>query len=301
MDIKHFSKEELDAAILQKWERLTLADNFIFYKVFRHNLPACQHLLELLLGLPVQKIRVAAEEDITPDFSSRGIRLDLYVQNGSEVFDIEMQVANTWELPERSRYYQSVMDIDILKKGAPYRALKDNHVIFICLEDIFKRGLPVYTFENRCAEDFSIKLGDRTKKHFFIAPLCAKMGSEGQKAFFDLVISGQATDDFTRNLAKKIEDARHNTQWRMQYMTWERQQFYDREQGFEQGVAQGRAEGISLGRKEGISQGMAQGIARGSFEKAREDARNLLHLNLLSPEQIASVTGLSLAEVTALS
>ena len=63
--------------------------------------------------------------------------------------------------------------------------------------------------------------------------------------------------------------------------------------GLEQGITKGRAEGISQGMATGLSQGIAQGRI--------ESARNLLHLNLLSPEQIASVTGLSLAEVMALS
>ena len=37
--------------------------------------------------------------------------------------------------------------------------LKESHVIFICMEDIFGHGLPVYTFEDVCLENNAVKLG----------------------------------------------------------------------------------------------------------------------------------------------
>ena len=93
----------------------------------------------------------------------------MYVKDENRTFDVEMQVKDTGELPERSRYYQGVMDVDMLKSGEPYRALKESHVIFICLKDIFKQGLPHYTFENLCLQNPRIRLGDRSLKHFFVA------------------------------------------------------------------------------------------------------------------------------------
>ena len=59
------------------------------------------------------------------------------------------------------------MDVDYLLKGHPYLKLKENIVIFICLDDLFKQGLPVYTFENVCRENNSVKLEDRTLKVFY--------------------------------------------------------------------------------------------------------------------------------------
>ena len=67
------------------------------------------------------------------------------------------------------------MDLDSLKKGEFYSDLKESHVIFICMEDVFEKKLPVYTFQYRCDEDNEILLGDKTFKHFFIAPRCAKL------------------------------------------------------------------------------------------------------------------------------
>lgn len=62
---------------------------------------------------------------------------------------------------KRSRYYQSIIDMSNLNAGTEYDELKDTYIIFICLNDIFHKGLPVYSFENVCCEDKDIKLNDR--------------------------------------------------------------------------------------------------------------------------------------------
>ena len=72
-----------------------------------------------------------------------------------------MQASDTKELPERARYYQSVIDVDTLKSGQKYKDLKTSFVIFICIDDIFGSGHPKYTFENICVEDGKTKLNDR--------------------------------------------------------------------------------------------------------------------------------------------
>ena len=135
------------------------------------------------------------------------------------------------------------MDLDTLKSGHTYKELKNSHVIFICMEDIFNKGLPVYTFENVCREDGSTKLNDRAYRHFFIAPICATMlEDEGLKAFFKFLILNKVETDYTSALNAYVVDAKHNMQWRMQYMTFERMQAYAFEDGLEQGREEGREE-----------------------------------------------------------
>ena len=38
--------------------------------------------------------------------------------------------------------------------------IKKTYVIFICLKDVFGKNLPIYTFNNICEQDHSLKLGD---------------------------------------------------------------------------------------------------------------------------------------------
>ena len=254
----------------EKWERLTLSNNFIFYKIMRSHPDACRELLELLLKVRIERLSLAAEDSIGVDYGAKSVRLDVFVQDESRIFDVELQVANTKELPERARYYQAVMDVDSLKAGELYRELKDSHVIFLCMSDVIGCGLPVYTFENRCRERTDIALNDRAYKHFFIAPTCATMLTDAeQRAFFTLLTENRAESRFAERLSAYINDARHNTQWRMQYMTWERQQAYAFRDGQERGAARTRFE---------TAQRM---LAKGTYAVA----------------EVAEICGLSVAEV----
>ncbi len=274
--------DEITLAIEQEWKRATLSNNFIFYKVMRAHPDACQRLIEMLLGVKIKDIKMSSEETIAVDPYSKSVRLDVYVKDTGRVFDVEMQMTNTKELPERARYYQGIMDVDTLKPKQKYKDLPDSHVIFICMDDIFANSLPVNTFQNVCIEDGKTKLGDRTWKHFFIAPICAIMSKDAEvKAFFEFLISNQASDSYTDSLKSYVVDAKRSVENKMQFMTWERQRAYDFDDGKEAGIAIGREEGLAEGAK----------------QKAIEASINLLKMNKLSPEEIAQAQGLPLDQV----
>lgn len=100
----------------------------------------------------------------------KGVRLDVYVADEHHtVYNVEMQATDTKELPKRSRYYQGIIDMDIISKGKLYNGLRTSYVIFICAFDLFEAGLYKYTFENRCKENPEIVLGDGTQKIFLNA------------------------------------------------------------------------------------------------------------------------------------
>ncbi len=256
----------------QKWEKATIANNFIFYKVMRHNPDVCKELLEILLEMEIDHIEMRGEETVEIDFGSKGIRLDVYAKNSTQAFNLEMQAADTLELPERARYYQGSIDVDCLKSGEKYNALKDSYVIFICIHDLFEKGLACYSFENLCREDHSVRLNDRAFKYFFIASNCDKILDERQKAFLRVVVGQKASDSFSKKIVQLTEEAKHNTQWKRQYMEWERQRTYD----FENGKEAGKLEGAQ--------------------QKAIEDARSF-YANGASIELIANSLKMTIEQV----
>ena len=234
----------------EKWEKATIANNFIFYKIMRNNPDVCKELLEILLEIEIDHIEIRSEETVEIDFGSKGIRLDVYAKNASQAFNLEMQATNTKELPERARYYQGSIDVDCLKSGQIYKDLKDSYVIFICIPDVFGKGLARYSFENLCRENTSIRLNDRAYKYFFIASNCDKILNEKQKAFLKVVVGQKASDSFSKKIEELTQDAKHNTQWRHQYMEWERQRTYDFESGKEAGIeAKAQEDAIALLKK----------------------------------------------------
>ena len=135
------------------------------------------------------------------------------------VYNIEMQASDTKELPKRSRYYQSLMDLQLIDKGQTYRRLNRSFIIFICLEDIFGHGRHIYTFENLCKEDSSISMGDETTKIFLNADSTMDDVSKELKAFLDYVAGKITNDAFVQELDEAVEKAKQNREWRHEYMT----------------------------------------------------------------------------------
>jgi len=226
----------------EKWENATIANNFIFYKIMRNNPDVCQEFIERLLQIEIDHIEMAQEEEIDVDLNSKAIRMDVYAKNRTQAFDLEMQSIDSKELPERSRYYQGIMDVDNLKSGEPYSKMKDSYVIFICITDLFGFGLPKYQFENIQIDDLRIKLNDRSYKYFFIAENCDKLLDEKQKELLKLVKDNVSTDSFSSRILKLVSNAKKNSQWRHKYMEYERQRTYDLLAGEEKGRSKAKLE-----------------------------------------------------------
>ena len=109
-------------------EELPFTDDYMFGYVMR-NEEICKGLLERLLGIKIQRLEFPTlQKTIAPHYESKGVRLDVYVQDSSRVFDIEIQNSLHDDLPTRTRYYQSMMDIDLLLKGKQYSELKESNL-----------------------------------------------------------------------------------------------------------------------------------------------------------------------------
>ena len=138
------------------WENLTIADNFIFQKVMRKK-RLCKRLIENILQIKIRKIVFPEmEKDIRIRRDSKSVRLDVYVEDDAGMlYDIEMQTTDYTDptaLPKRTRYYQAMMDMDVLNnKGELYTKLRKTYIIFICTFDPFDRNLSQYTFRETMA------------------------------------------------------------------------------------------------------------------------------------------------------
>lgn len=174
----------------------------------------------------------------------RSVRLDAYTQDEEErIYNVEMQVADTGELPKRSRYYQGMIDLNLIEKGEPYKSLKQSFVIFICRFDLFGKGWSRYWFENRCREDLEIALEDQAIKVFLNAQGAEHAGNEDLKAFLRY-LNGELTDNsFVKELEQEVQRVRANKEWRVEYMTL---LMRDREN-----VEKGMAIGIEMGAERG--------------------------------------------------
>ena len=78
-----------------KFANLTIQSDFIFKKVMSRK-RICKHLLEELLQIEIADINyLEAEKTLEPEYTSRGIRLDIIVADDKNThYNLEMQVKN---------------------------------------------------------------------------------------------------------------------------------------------------------------------------------------------------------------
>ena len=291
----------------QKWERLTLADNFIFCKVLEDNPEVCKHLIEILLNIKIDRIeKPAAEKSLKTDFTSHGIRFDVYVKDGNgRSFDIEIQTTRSTSLAKRARYYQGLMDVDNVQHGAGYDVLNESYVIFLCMGDAFGKGFPVYTFRYRADEDNELAMDDGTVNIFFNAKKYDTMKSEELKSFFKYLCGKEPTSGFTDRLSALVERVKTNAQWRHRFMTWEQEMAIQAEERAKE-LAQDIAQDIAKERAKEIAQDMARDMVKDAAQsiandianqKIIETAQKMLQENIGTPEQVSMVTNLPLEKV----
>ena len=151
--------------------------------------------------------------------------------------------ADPAELPKRTRYYQAMMDMDVLNKGEFYTKLRKTYIIFICTFDPFDRNLSQYTFYETCAEDATLEMGDETTK-IFLNSKGRREGIDRDLADFLDYIEGKAPKgNFTETIADAVEVAKENKEMKVEYMTYYMELRRSEERGMEKGMEKGRKEG----------------------------------------------------------
>ena len=264
----------------ETFRKLEFTDDFMFRKVME-NKKICTRLLEILLDIKIDHV-----ENLTPEFTlenvidKRGVRLDVYVKDSDRVFDVEMQTIIKGDEGLRARYYQSEIDMKILNRREPYRNLKESYVIFLCTQDPFGYGLPVYVFENLCRGNNSIKLNDRTFKYFFNASAAEKIkNNEEVKKLLTYISTHVPENAFTQEIEEEVEASSNDAEWRKGLMTFEMLMEEKFEAGMEKGIKKGREQG--------------------AYNNKLETAKTAFSMNLL-PEDISKLTGLPLDTISKL-
>ena len=258
------------------FEELNFADDGMFQAVMK-NPEASTELVERLLGVKVKKVEYPElEKVIEPYYTSHGVRLDVYLKDIDKVIDVELQTYEMDALGKRTRYYQSMVDIDSLMKGEDYTELKDSYILFICKFDPFRDeknrpyGLYRYTFRNVCAENSLVNLDDKCLKVVYNASAYEQAADSKVRALLKFIQTNEPGED---TFAKQLEDfvlkARRNEKFKGEYLAMN---LHDRDM-------------------------MKIGERKGARQNAVENARNMLSLKVGTPAQISQITGLSIEQI----
>ena len=225
----------------KNYDELELKDDFMFGMVMR-NPKYVKPFLEAILKIKIRKV-VYPESQKAIDLSAnaKGVRLDVYVEDDQNtVFNLEMQTTHKKDLPKRMRYYQGMIDLNILNKGENYCNLKKSYVIFICTFDFFEKGRSVYEFENVCLEDSEIKLNDGTHKIFLNTKGDKSDINEELKSLLEYFDGKEPESDLTKQIDEKVIAVRKNTRWRREYMSLQMEMNLKYREGLKAGEAKGQ-------------------------------------------------------------
>ena len=259
--------------MVKQYEELGFTDDFMFCKVLTSNPDLCKELLALILKKDVTKIGIPESQrpiEITAD--GKGVRLDVYIEDEDTVYDIEMQTTVNANLPKRSRYYQGMLDLSILKPGANYLELKSSYIIFICLKDPFGKNAPIYTMRNRCEEYEDVYLDDGATKIFLNAAGVSDSISDELRDFLTYVATGNPNGKLAKAIDFEVAKAKSKQGWRQEYMLLEERY----KEKYDEGVA------------EGIAKGIAKGVAKGVAETNQHHIKQLFQ-NGFSVEDVAKL------------
>ncbi|MCR4631570.1 MAG: Rpn family recombination-promoting nuclease/putative transposase [Treponema sp.] len=258
---------------------LTFTDDGMFQAVM-HNPEICGEIIERLLHVRVKKVEYPElEKTIAPFYTSKSIRLDVYLKDADKIIDVECQSYLQDNLGRRTRYYQSMIDVDSLMKGQDYTELKDSYILFICTYDPFKDsdsrpyGLPCYTFKNSCSENPWVDLNDKCLKVIYNSSAYEKADDEKIRGFLRYISTNEpGEDDFSRRLCALVEQIKQNEKFRSDYAA------------------------MNLHDRDIIRRAKTEGINEGRQEKAEEAARSF-YANGASIELIAKSLKMTTEEV----
>ena len=266
---------------IKPYEELELKDDFMFGLIM-HDPKYVKPFLEMILKIKIRKVVYPqSQKSIDLSANAKAIRLDVYVEDDQNtVFNLEMQTSDNRNLPKRMRYYQGVIDLNILQKGQDYTKLKKSYVIFICTFDPFGEGRHIYTFCNTCQENTALTSDDDAVKIILSTKGTMDDVSPEMKRILDYIDGKGASDKFTEELEEAVCSARQNERWRLDYMTLE----YEYRQRYLEGKEEGREEGLRKGEETGIA-------------KTRERTIQKLHERGESIQFIADIVELDEEEV----
>jgi len=269
-------------------QELNLLDRFLFSEVMADN-EILEDVLEIILGHPVPlKDKAQAEKELRRTPQNKSVYFDVYGEDIRDVaYDLEVQQKNTKDLPKRTRYYNGMIDLNMLHPGEDYSQLKDAYVIMVMPFDLFGEGKYKYTFHMSCDEIPGLKLHDGATRIFLNTHGTDAEGVSEELIqllrYFEQTTGENAAGSHSRKiekLQKRVEEIKQNE-----------------EVGI--GEKRGKKIGERIGEKRGEERGRKEGVAQGEKIKQREIARKMVEKNL-DFMLIKEMTGLTEQELNAL-
>ena len=238
---------------IKKLEDLDIMDAFLFDKAtssVENAITISKVIIKRATGFDVKNIIVETEKQIPgTDLNKRGVRLDVYLteedrQAGKDIlrlFDIEPNNYYESDLPRRSRFYQSLIDSELLPTNTPFRSLPDIFMIWILPYDPFGDERMIYTVKNMVVENNQIVYNDGSTK-LFLYTKGTKGGSKELKdllTYFENTTLTNAVDEDLLEIQKIVDSVKADSRERERYMTLQEMMYYEKRDSYQEGIMEG--------------------------------------------------------------
>ena len=258
-------KEKPERKLLKE---LNLTDRFLFDEVIEDP-QTHRDMLSIIFGWEIPLLtKNETEKEMRVSPQIRSVRMDVFSMDEERtVYNTEMQDKRKSDLAKRSRYYQAVLDTNLLEPGIPnYNLLNTTYIILITTFDLFGYGKYQYTFEARCREEPGCVLEDQAVRIFLNTR--GKNDSEVSEELVSFLHYIENTTDAVaensgseriKRIHNRVRKVKVSEEVGVKYMqAWE-EKYYEREEGREEGRIEGREEGAKAKLQEQIRKKLEKG------------------------------------------
>ena len=281
-EIKAKELEEIfTSKTIKESKDVRLLDDVLMNVVFNNNKEATELVLKIILGMDdliVEEVKTH-EEANSPAVDGKSIVFDILARDSNDnLYDIEMQRANSQLTHERVRFYSNMLGVMQFKKGMDFKELYKTYVIVITEHDYFKRGMPIYVIEQR-VKGTDINFDDGSYKIYVNASYENDENPVG-KLLHDLRCT-DASKMYYEILADSVSHFKEIRSESNMGETWEER------------MNRLARELVEANKDVFIKAGHTEGHA----EAKRADAIKMIQLGKLTYDDISAVTGFSIEEI----
>lgn len=274
----------------------TFKTDTLFKMLFVKHEDLLQKLVAALLGISVDSIQQFAIQnpDISPEnLEDKFCRLDINMIVNGQLIDLEIQVCNEGDYPERVMYYWAREFSSALPAGQSYSVLPRTIIISIIDFNLF--GCAEYnSFFQPLEVTRHTLLSDKMGFHFFELKKLPDNVTEDDPLLLWLSLFKADTKEELEKI-RKLEVPEMEQAINAYYTITASSEFREKERLREK-ARHDEAQALYHAEQKGIAKGKIEGKQEGIAERNREIVRNLLAMDM-PLNQIVKVTGLTQKEI----
>ena len=261
---------------LQRLRGFRLLDDDFMTRVFDGEPQYIQLVLRIILQISDLEVIEVRTQVFVENLLKRSVQLDIVATDSNgRMYNIEIQRADEGADPRRARYNSSMIDAHLLaRKGTKFYELPEAWVIFITENDVFGEGQSLYQVE-RYIRGINQDFNDGS--HILYVNGAYKGDDELGKLMHDFSCTNP-DDMYYEALADRTRYFKEN----------------------KEGI-QIMCKAMEDMRKEYLQKGIEQGEKTGEAKNKKEVALRMLKAGRYATDEIADMSGLSIAEVQDLS